>query len=301
MIRDHLGKLAAHIVVALVILVVIGGATRVMEAGLACPDWPLCYGSLLPINRMNLQVFLEWFHRLDAFFVGITLSLQLLFSWIYRSSLPKWFPWFSALIFLMLLLQGGLGALTVIDLLPSYVVVGHLFLALTLLALMSGVTQLLISPSEMESPFWWKMLAGVSLSGILAQCLIGSRMATTWSVQKCIANGSHCYLLDFHKLSVIPSALGVFILLITSIYLGGWFRAQWRFLLFVCSLLMMQIIIGFISLNLGLSEPLLRVLHQLVASLLVASLAALICRRPIDLPSSQSEQLEDSSLEVCHG
>ena len=28
-------------VVAVIALVVIGGATRVMEAGLACPDWPL--------------------------------------------------------------------------------------------------------------------------------------------------------------------------------------------------------------------------------------------------------------------
>ena len=75
----RLGQLAAHVVVALVALVVIGGATRVMEAGLACPDWPLCYGSFLPGRQMNLQVFLEWFHRLDAFFVGIVLITQFAF------------------------------------------------------------------------------------------------------------------------------------------------------------------------------------------------------------------------------
>ena len=39
--RLRLAQLAAHVVVALIALVVIGGATRVMEAGLACPDWPL--------------------------------------------------------------------------------------------------------------------------------------------------------------------------------------------------------------------------------------------------------------------
>ena len=76
----RLGQLAAHVVVALIALVVIGGATRVMEAGLACPDWPLCYGSFLPGRQMNLQVFLEWFHRLDAFFVGIVLITQFAFS-----------------------------------------------------------------------------------------------------------------------------------------------------------------------------------------------------------------------------
>ena len=72
-IRLRLAQLAAHLVVALVALVVIGGATRVMEAGLACPDWPLCYGTFLPGRQMNLQVFLEWFHRLDAFVVGVAL------------------------------------------------------------------------------------------------------------------------------------------------------------------------------------------------------------------------------------
>ena len=65
--------LTSHLVVALIALVGICGATRVMEAGLACPDWPLCYGSFLPGRQMNLQVFLEWFHRLDAFLVGLAL------------------------------------------------------------------------------------------------------------------------------------------------------------------------------------------------------------------------------------
>ena len=60
-IRLRLAQLAAHLVVALVALVVIGGATRVMEAGLACPDWPLCCGTLLPGRQMNLQVFLNGF------------------------------------------------------------------------------------------------------------------------------------------------------------------------------------------------------------------------------------------------
>ena len=75
---------------ALIALVVIGGATRVMEAGLACPDWPLCYGSLLPGRQMNLKVFLEWFHRLDAFVVGIALLVQLGAAWFWRKELPRW-------------------------------------------------------------------------------------------------------------------------------------------------------------------------------------------------------------------
>ena len=162
LITSRLGKLAAHIVVALIALVVIGGATRVMEAGLACPDWPLCYGSFFPKGRMNLQVFLEWFHRLDAFFVGIAICVQFLFSWIYRSSLPKWLPLLNGFLFCLILFQGLLGALTVIDLLPSAVVMMHLFMALTLVAIMSGMSQILLAPNSVETPFWWKFLSGFS-------------------------------------------------------------------------------------------------------------------------------------------
>lgn len=91
-----LALLLSHLVVALVALVAIGGATRVMEAGLACPDWPLCYGVLLPGQQMNMQVFLEWFHRLDAFVVGVALLVLCAISLLRRRPLPTWLPWFSA-------------------------------------------------------------------------------------------------------------------------------------------------------------------------------------------------------------
>ena len=85
-------KLGNHCVLALIALIVIGGATRVMEAGLACPDWPLCYGTFLPLKHMNLRVFLEWFHRLDAFFVGLLILSKFILSIIWRKDLPNWLP-----------------------------------------------------------------------------------------------------------------------------------------------------------------------------------------------------------------
>ena len=111
-IRWRLAALAAHLLVALIALVGIGGATRVMEAGLACPDWPLCYGSLLPGRQMNLQVFLEWFHRLDAFLVGLALLALLAVSVRWAAVLPRWLPWLCSLALLLVTAQGALGALT---------------------------------------------------------------------------------------------------------------------------------------------------------------------------------------------
>jgi heme A synthase len=45
-------------------LIVLGALVRANQAGLACPDWPLCFGQILP--EMDLRVGFEWTHRLVA-------------------------------------------------------------------------------------------------------------------------------------------------------------------------------------------------------------------------------------------
>ena len=133
--------LLAHLVPALIALVCVGGATRVMNAGLACPDWPLCFGTLLPGHQMNLQVFLEWFHRLDAFLIGVALLALAITVWLRQSTMPAWMPWASAASLLLVVLQGALGAMTVTGLLAPSTVTSHLVVALTLVLLVSGMHQ----------------------------------------------------------------------------------------------------------------------------------------------------------------
>ena len=45
-------------------LIVLGALVRAHGAGLACPDWPLCFGELVP--RFDLKVAFEWGHRVTA-------------------------------------------------------------------------------------------------------------------------------------------------------------------------------------------------------------------------------------------
>jgi len=276
--RDGLAALCAHLLVALIALVVIGGATRVMEAGLACPDWPLCYGSLLPGRQMNLQVFLEWFHRLDAFVVGVGLLVLTTASWWWRRELPKGFPLLSSLSLVLVAVQAGLGALTVTLLLPFPVVTAHLLTALVLVALLSGLSELLrtgsLAATSSRSLVWAGLAAALALA-VLVQCLLGGLMASQWAAGRCLSAGEGCSWLLLHRLGARP--VGVLVLLGSGLLL--WKRPSDRPLALAAALLvLLQIALGVLSLRLSLSVPAVTVAHQLGAALLVAVLAALTVR-----------------------
>lgn len=85
-------KLASLTLLITLVLIVVGAATRVYDAGMSCPDWPHCYGVWWPWPEARVmaaghpegymvagqhyawwQVALEWNHRLLAALVGFGL------------------------------------------------------------------------------------------------------------------------------------------------------------------------------------------------------------------------------------
>ncbi|ABM71718.1 Uncharacterized protein required for cytochrome oxidase assembly [Prochlorococcus marinus str. MIT 9515] len=265
---------------ALIALIVIGGATRVMEAGLACPDWPLCYGTFLPLNHMNLRVFLEWFHRLDAFLVGLLILSQFILSLVWRKDLPNWLPkTYSVLVFLIIV-QGSIGALTVINLLNSYAVTAHLLTAFLLLITTITINQNLENNEVNKSLRWWRILLFVPLILTLTQSFIGVRLSSTWSAHLCLSFNKQCFILNTHKLFAIPISVLIVSILLISIYKQNLFLNNWKYLCSLFLLLISQIFLGILSLKTNLTEPMLVIGHQLNASLLIAILTALIFRNP---------------------
>ena len=294
-IRSRLAALAAHLLVALIALVGIGGATRVMEAGLACPDWPLCYGSLLPGRQMNLQVFLEWFHRLDAFVVGVGLLVMAVASVWCRRQLPVWQPPLAIACVLLVAAQGALGALTVLQLLPFGVVTAHLITALLLVALLSGCHQALngergeamtsrppldggshhgIAADAPAAP-WLTPLAVAALLLVFAQCLLGGLMASQWAAGRCFSAGEGCGWLLAHRLGARPVGL---LVLALAAALGWWRRRERPLAALAALLVLLQIALGVLSLRLTLAVPGVTVAHQITAALMVAVLSALAVR-----------------------
>jgi cytochrome c oxidase assembly protein subunit 15 len=108
---------------------VLGSVVRTTGSGLACPDWPLCEGRIIP--RFQFNVLIEWWHRAIALFVSLCLFATVVWIWAQRETRRR-LGGLAALAVGLLFLQILLGALTVLKLLSPSVVSSHLAVALLL-------------------------------------------------------------------------------------------------------------------------------------------------------------------------
>ena len=124
--------LATATAICVFLLVVIGGVVRVTESGLGCPDWPLCYGKLLP--PAEYTAIIEYTHRFVAsVIVGPLVIATAIVGMVgYRGY--RWIQIPAAVSVPLLLVQGLLGGVTVLTHLPGGVVALHLATAEILLA-----------------------------------------------------------------------------------------------------------------------------------------------------------------------
>ncbi len=130
-------------------MIVLGGVVRTTNSGLSCPDWPTCYGYWLPlpsqlaqvpnIGYEYYQVMLEWVHRLIGGTILGPLTLVVAFlGWRHRAAHPR-IAASVVLMVLLLVVQGLLGGLTVLDRNSPWSVAIHLGNALILLVVVIGI------------------------------------------------------------------------------------------------------------------------------------------------------------------
>jgi cytochrome c oxidase assembly protein subunit 15 len=257
------------IVIATLILMAIGAATRVMNAGLACPDWPLCYGELVPTKQMNLQVFLEWFHRLDAALIGLSTIVLVVMCWWNQGELPKWLPYGATFALFLIVFQGILGGLTVTELLRFDIVTAHLATALlffcTLIIIASSLTPYQ-GTATVGNLSWLSITASVLVYG---QCLLGGLVASQWALHQCFSANQLCNVMNSHILGVFPPTIATITLVILAMRTPALGLKLRNLANLAGILLILQVILGIATFKFRLQvEPLTVIHHTLGAGLL---------------------------------
>jgi heme a synthase len=127
--RRGVRRLAVVSTLATLLLIAMGGAVRATDSGLACPDWPACYGQWIPPADLNM--WLEHSHRLWAGVVGIMIAW--LAGWTLARHRDDRVLWGLSLTSLALVLvQAGLGAAVVLLHLRAGLVTSHLGMSLVI-------------------------------------------------------------------------------------------------------------------------------------------------------------------------
>lgn len=136
--RKWLHRFALLVVGATFVLIFIGGLVTSTDSGLSVPDWPTTYGHFMfsfPLSQMVGGILYEHGHRMVATVVGML--TMILAIWLWRVEPRAWVRRLGYAALVAVILQGILGGLTVLFLLPTAISVAHgtlaqLFFCLTI-------------------------------------------------------------------------------------------------------------------------------------------------------------------------
>lgn len=259
-------------------LLYLGSVVHATESSLACPDWPTCFGTMVP--EMSGGVFWEHLHRLVA---GGLLLMWALAMWLAKKETPDR-PWiFRATLggMALLLIQSIFGGLTVLYQLPDLVSTSHLSLAFLFLALATGLASATawagrmgsLTPETGSGLTRWSVGAAVL---VFAQSVLGGLVRHTDAGMACpdvpLCMGRWVPPLEsslvavhfFHRVLGILVALAVLALAFWAVRKGAPAAVRsWTFWAGV--LVVLQVILGFVSVLTGLAVVPVS-LHTLIAA-----------------------------------
>jgi cytochrome c oxidase assembly protein subunit 15 len=203
--RSIMGKWALLATVFAVVVVMLGAWTRLMDAGLGCPDWPGCYGFLTVPESAETIALAEarfpsapvdaskgWPEMIHRYFAG-GLGLIILGLAVYavahrKEEVPLKLPVF---LLFMVVLQAAFGMWTVTLKLWPQVVSAHLlggFTTLTLLFLLTlrlrsrPVALVRENLARLRSARKWVVLATLA---VIVQIALGAWVASNYAAVAC--------------------------------------------------------------------------------------------------------------------
>lgn len=149
-------RLGVFTIFAVYFVILVGGIVRASGAGMGCPDWPTCFGQIIPptseaelpanyheiyaVGYANtdfnvVKTWTEYLNRLTGVTIGFLIFLTLWASRAYLKT-DKSIFYLSLAVFLLVGFQGWLGAMVVKSHLHPLLITVHMLLALFIVALL---------------------------------------------------------------------------------------------------------------------------------------------------------------------
>lgn len=150
-------KFGVITIIAVYLLILVGGIVRSTGAGMGCPDWPRCFGqwvpptelSQLPLNYKEIfkvqgkeiadfdafKTWIEYGNRLIGVLIGFFVFITFVLSFSFRKQ-DKLIFYLSFLSFFLVGFQGWLGSIVVATDLKPFIITLHMLLALVIVCLL---------------------------------------------------------------------------------------------------------------------------------------------------------------------
>lgn len=146
MLQKYFPYVVIATVASTLLLIFIGGLVRAAGAGLGCPDWPMCFGMLIPPTSADalppgydpeafnvVHTWTEFVNRLFGALVGLLSLVTAVFSLSFWEK-DKSVTLVSWLVLIMVLFQAWLGGQVVLSALEQSMISIHMFMAMLIFA-----------------------------------------------------------------------------------------------------------------------------------------------------------------------
>lgn len=282
--------------IATYVLIFVGALVRVSGAGLGCPDWPRCFGRWIPPtsveqlpadidpNLFNFTLaWIEYINRLIGVIVGLLIAVTAILAIRYMRKYPRiLIP--SILAALLVAFQGWQGGQVVYSALEPFILTIHLGLALIIVSLLVYVTQQAYyleyerRPKDHPARSLRPWVAGLWILSLI-QIIMGTQIRSELQLiqqQFPLLSGVE-WLSKVGPVNIVHTIVGI-LLLLYMLYITYRVSGQDTFsrtvAVVLSGILVLQVIIGFILIYVGLPE-LLQLIHLWLASLTIGGVLLL--------------------------
>lgn len=272
------------------VVVVLGAYTRLVDAGLGCPDWPGCYGHIgVPSSDAEIaraeaafpdapveaeKAWVEMIHRYAATTLGALILV------ILGLALKKGQPWrLPAALAVLVIAQGAFGAWTVTLKLWPQVVTAHLLGGFATLALLLVLALTLRRP-RLQVPASLKRLATVALAVVVLQVALGGWLTSNYAALACpdfpTCHGEWIPEMDFATGFDVTQTVG-------PNYLGGLLSSDARVAIQVAhrvGAVAVLLVVGLLAVRIG-SQPVAWVLAGVLGAQLALGIGNVLLELPL--------------------